>query len=123
MRRYLFEDQEHQALREQIRRFAAQEIASHAHAFDEAESFPIELYKTAAEAGLLGIGYPEEYDVSGGDVSHIHDAVEEMVLDSKSGGAIVGQGSYGIVIPPILAFGTHVQKEKFVRPMLAGEKI
>ncbi|NLE49045.1 MAG: acyl-CoA dehydrogenase [Sandaracinaceae bacterium] len=123
MRRYLFEDQEHQALREQIRRFAAQEIASHAHAFDEAESFPIELYKTAAEAGLLGIGYPEEYGGSGGDVSHILVASEEMILAGKSVGATVGLGSHGIGIPPILAFGTPEQKEKFVRPVLAGEKI
>lgn len=123
MRRYLFEDQEHQALREQIRRFAAQEIAPHAHAFDEAESFPIELYKTAAEAGLLGIGYPEEYGGSGGDVSHILVASEEMILAGKSVGATVGLGSHGIGIPPILAFGTPEQKEKFVRPVLAGEKI
>lgn len=123
MRRYLFENQEHQALREQIRRFAAQEIAPHAHAFDEAESFPIELYKTAAEAGLLGIGYPEEYGGSGGDVSHILVASEEMILAGKSVGATVGLGSHGIGIPPILAFGTPEQKEKFVRPVLAGEKI
>lgn len=123
MRRYLFEDQEHQALREQIRRFAAQEIAPHAHAFDEAESFPIELYKAAAEAGLLGIGYPEEYGGSGGDVSHILVASEEMILAGKSVGATVGLGSHGIGIPPILAFGTPEQKEKFVRPVLAGEKI
>ena len=123
MRRYLFEEQEHQTLREQIRRFAAQEIAPHAHAYDEAESFPVELYKRAAEAGLLGIGYPEALGGGGGDVSHILVASEEMVLAGKSVGVTVGLGSHGIGIPPILAFGTPEQKEKFVRPVLAGEKI
>ena len=50
---YLFETDEHRALREQIRRFAAAEIAPHAYAWEEANEFPRELYQRAAKAGFL----------------------------------------------------------------------
>ena len=68
---YLFETDEHRALREQIRRFAANAIAPNAHAWEEANEFPRELYQTAAKAGFLGIGYPEELGGNGGDLTHV----------------------------------------------------
>jgi acyl-CoA dehydrogenase len=46
-----------------------------------------------------------------------------MVLAGKSIGTLVGLGSLGIAIPPIVKFGTDEQKERFVRPALNGEKI
>lgn len=120
---YLFETDEHRALREQIRRFAANTIAPHAHAWEEANEFPRELYVQAAKAGFMGIGYPEEHGGNGGDLTHILVAGEEMVLAGKSVGTLVGLGSLGIALPPIIKFGTDEQKERFVKPALAGEKI
>ncbi len=120
---YLFETDEHKELREQVRRFAAAEIAPHATDWEEAEEFPRELYRRYAEVGLLGIGYPEEFGGSGGDLGHALVAAEEMVLAGKTVGTVVGLGSHGIAIPPILALGTEEQKERFVRPVLAGETI
>ena len=120
---YLFETDEHTALRAQIRRFAEREIAPHAHAWDEAKGFPRALYRQAAEAGLLGVGYPEALGGAGGDVTHGLVAFEELVLAGKSVGVKVGLGTHGIALPPILALGTEEQKRRFVPPVLAGEKI
>ena len=120
---YLFETDEHRALREQIRRFAANAIEPNAHAWEEANEFPRELYQTAAKAGFLGIGYPEELGGDGGDLTHVLCASEEMVLAGKSVGTLVGLGSHGIAIPPIIKFGNDEQKERFVRPALCGEKV
>ena len=120
---WLHETAEHAQLREQVRRFASTEIAPHAHAWDEAEEFPRELYAKAAAAGLIGVGYPEEYGGGGGDLSHGLAASEEMILAGKSVGTTVGLGSHGIALPPILAFGTEEQKRRFVPPVLRGEKI
>ena len=120
---YLFETEEHQTLREQVRRFAATEIAPHALEWEERCEFPIELYRRAAEVGLTGIGYPEELGGAGGDFSHTLVAAEEMILAGKSVGTCVGLGSHGIAIPPIIRFGTDDQKERFVRPVLQGKKI
>jgi acyl-CoA dehydrogenase len=120
---YLFETDEHRALREQVRRFAAAAIAPHAHAWEEANEFPRELYQQSAEAGFLGTGYPEEVGGDGGDLSHVLVSAEEMVLAGKSVGTCVGLGSHGIALPPIVKFGTDAQKERYVRPTLTGEKV
>jgi acyl-CoA dehydrogenase len=123
MPEYLFETDEHRALREQARRWAATEIRPHAHQWEEAGLFPRELYRNAAEAGLLGIGYPEAHGGSGGDLTHVCVAQEEMVLAGTSAGTVAGLGIHGIALPPILATGTEEQKRRFVPPVLRGEKI
>ena len=52
---------EHQQFRDTVRAFAEKEIAPYVNEWDEAETFPRELYRKAAHAGLLGLGFPEEY--------------------------------------------------------------
>lgn len=120
---YLFETEEHAQLRENVRRFSQKYIAPHATAWDEAEEFPRELYKTAAEAGLLGVSYPVEEGGGGGDITHSVVMSEEMVLSGHSVGACVGLNTHGIALPPILRLGTPEQKKRFVEPVLRGEKI
>ena len=120
---FLFEGEEHAALRAQVRRFARERIAPHAAAWEEAEEFPQGLYREAAEAGLFGVGYPEEVGGTGGDLTHILCAAEELVLAGRSVGTAAGLGSHGIALPPIVRFGTEEQKRRFVSPVLRGEKI
>ena len=103
---YFFETDEHRALREQVRRFAKEQIAPHAHAWDEAEEFPLALYEAAAKAGITGIGYPEAYGGAGGDFSHLMVASEELILAGHSVGTAVGLGSHAIALPPILKLAT-----------------
>jgi len=120
---YLFETEEHAAIRATARRFAQAQIAPHGAEWEEAEEFPVELYRIAATAGLTGIGYPEHVGGQGGDLSHVLVASEEMVLAGRSIGTLVGLGSHGIALPPIVRFGTPEQCERFVRPCLADGKI
>ncbi len=120
---FLFETDEHAELRKNARRFAETRIKPHASAWEEAEEFPRELYGEVARAGLLGVSYPEELGGMGGDISHALVASEEMVLAGHSVGTVVGVGSHGIALPPIVRLGTPEQKERFVRPVLTGEKI
>ncbi len=120
---YLFETEEHAALRIQARRFAAEHIAPHAARWDEAEEFPVELYRTIAAAGLTGIGYPEEVGGAAGDLGHVLAVSEELVLAGTSVGTVVGLGSHGIAAPPVVRFGTDEQKRRFVAPVLRGEAI
>ncbi|MCW5831365.1 MAG: acyl-CoA dehydrogenase family protein [Labilithrix sp.] len=120
---YLFETEEHAQLRETVKRFSQKHIAPHARAWEEAEEFPRDLYRAAAEAGLLGISYPIEDGGSGGDITHALAAAEEMVLQGHSVGTCVGLNSHGIALPPIVRLGTPDQKKRFVAPVLAGEKV
>ena len=120
---YLFETDEHAALRDQARRFAARAIAPNAHAWEDAGEFPRALYLEAAAAGLTGLGYPEELGGAGGDLGHVLVAQEEMVVAGKSVGTVVGLGSHGIALPPILRLGTDAQKRRWVTPVMRGEAI
>ena len=52
---------EHDLFRDSVRAFVAAEITPNVYAWDEAQTFPRELYRRAAHIGLLGLGYPEAY--------------------------------------------------------------
>jgi acyl-CoA dehydrogenase len=119
----LFEDETHAQLREQARRFARAEIAPNAHAWEEAEEFPRAMYRKMADAGLLAVGYPEAAGGGGGDVSHVMAVAEELILHGRSVGTVVGLGSHGIALPPIVRGGTPQQIERFVKPTLRGDTI
>jgi acyl-CoA dehydrogenase len=120
---YLFETDEHAALRQQARRFASEHIAPHAAAWEEDEEFPAALYRTAAATGVTGIGYPEAVGGGGGDLGHVLAAAEEMVMAGLSVGTAVGLGSHHIALPMVVRFGTDEQKRRFVTPVLQGEAI
>src|SRR5215468_5822157 len=120
---YLFETEDHAAIRASARRFAQAHIAPHGAGWEEAEEFPVELYATAAAAGITGVGYPESIGGQGGDLGHVLAASDELVLAGRSVGTLVGLGSHGIALPPIVRFGTPEQIQRFVTPCLRDGKI
>lgn len=114
---------EHETFREQVRRFVERECMPNIEAWEAAGELPRALHGKAAEAGLLGIGYPE---ACGGtpvpDLFYLVIVVEELAR-TGSGGLIASLLSHGIASPPIVHTGSAEQKQKFVTPVLAGEKI
>jgi acyl-CoA dehydrogenase len=120
---YLFETDEHHAVRQLVRRFASTRIAPHGADWEENEEFPVELYRAAADAGLTGIGYPEDVGGDGGDLGHVLAASDELIVAGRSVGTAVGLGSHGIAIPPIVRFGDAEQKQRFAAPVLRGAQI
>ena len=115
-------DESHNMLRQTIRKFLEREVLPYVEEWEEKEEFPREVYKKAAEAGLLGLGCPEELGGTPADVFHTVVFTEEL-LRSRSVGFTSSIGSYGVAIPPILALGTDEQKKRFLPPVLAGEWI
>jgi acyl-CoA dehydrogenase len=120
---YLFENDEHKALREQVRRWATREIAPHAADWEENEEFPRELYRRAGETGMIGIAYPEHLGGTGGDATHMLVAADEMIISGRSVGTCASLGSHAIALPPIIRHGTPEQHERFVKPALRGELV
>ncbi|WPG40109.1 acyl-CoA dehydrogenase family protein [Variovorax sp. EBFNA2] len=113
---------DHETFRATVRRFFDTEVAPHATAWDEAEGFPRELYRKAADAGLLQLGFPEAY----GGVPC--DAFFRMILCEErawggSGGVASGLFSHTIGAPPIAAAGSDALKARVLPGILAGEKI
>lgn len=112
----------HRMVRETVRKFVDREIKPYVDEWEEQGEFPRELYRKAGDAGILGIGYPEEYGGSGGDI-FVKIASSEELMRCGSAGVVAGLGSLDISIPHILALGTDDQKSRFVPPVLRGEKI
>ncbi|MGE0659822.1 MAG: acyl-CoA dehydrogenase family protein [Reyranellaceae bacterium] len=113
---------EHDAFRDQMRRFVERDIAPFVDQWDEAEEFPRELYKKAAAVGLLQMGYPEEYGGVPTDGFFRIIASEELAR-AGSGGVNAGLGSHTIGAPPIAALGPEWMKRKVLPEILSGEKI
>ena len=113
---------EHEALRDTMRRFVAREITPHAAAWDEAEEFPRELYRKAAAAGLLGIGFPEEYGGTPADL-FTHVILAEEIALAGVGGVHAGLFSHQIGAPPVARAGTRGAEGARAAAVLAGEKI
>ena len=114
---------EHLALRETLRRFVAREIAPHVDAWDEAGGFPRELYAKAADVGLLGLGFPEEYGgIAGVDSFHRLIASVELA-QCGSGGVVASLMSHTIGSPPVVALGSPELKQRVLPEVLAGRRI
>jgi len=116
-------DPSHQMVRDSVRRFVEREVLPDIDAWEEAESFPRELYLKAGAAGILGIGYPE---VLGG--SHEGDvfakvAASEELMRCGSGGLVAGLGSLDIGLPPIVKWARPEVRDRVVPQVLSGEKI
>lgn len=114
---------EREALTDSITRFARSEIAPHADAWDAAGEFPRELYRRAAELGLLGLGYPEEY--GGTPVSYAMRVPLWRALSrhGASGGVLASLFSHNIGLPPVVNFASAAVRAEVIPPVLAGEQI
>ncbi|MCZ2419497.1 MAG: acyl-CoA dehydrogenase family protein [Burkholderiales bacterium] len=113
---------DHESFRATVRRFVEREILPHAAEWDEAGGFPRELYKKAADAGLLGVGFPEEYGGTPADHFYRIILAEEMGR-SGSGGTAASLMSHTIGLPPLVAGGSPELKARVLPDVLAGEKI
>ncbi len=115
---------EHEQLRESARGFIERELAPHAAQWEEDRWFPQRRsFAKMAAQGLLGLKYEERYGGQGGDYLHEAVLIEELAR-SGSGGTAAGIGAHiNIATPPIWKFGTEEQKQRFLVPAIAGEKI
>jgi len=118
----MLRDPDHQELRRQVRAFVDRELRSEVDAWEKAGTFPRELYRRAAEVGVLGAGYPESLGGQGGDLTHQAIVLEELCR-SGSAGLATSLLAHGIALSPILGAGTEAQQRRFIPPVLAGEKI
>ncbi len=115
--------QEHEAFRAQVRRFVDTECVPNIDQWEAAEELPRELHRKAAAAGILGVGFPEDCGGLGIEDPFFGIVLTEELTRAGSGGLVASLMSHGIGSPPIAKAGTAEQKQKFVAPVLAGEKI
>ncbi|MEO5878141.1 MAG: acyl-CoA dehydrogenase family protein [Streptosporangiaceae bacterium] len=114
---------ERTALRELVRDFTAREILPSLQEWEDAGELPRSLHLRAAEAGLLGAGFPEAAGGSGGEIFDALIVAEEMIQSGGSGGLVASLFTHGIAIPHLITAGNPSQIDRYVRPVLAGEMI
>ena len=114
--------EQHEAFRASLRRFVERELSPQIEAWEEAKSFPRELYRKASEIGLLAIGFPEAFGGIPADPYYTILVSEEMAR-TGSGGIMAGLMSHSIGLPPVVALGSPELKQRIVPQVLAGEAI
>ena len=113
-------DDDHRSFQEVCRSFVANEVAPRVREAEAAGTFPVDLWPAMAGAGLLGLGHPEEYGGSGGGVLALTILSEELA-HASGGLAITPLVSSYMAGPHLARYGNDEQKERWLRPLLAGE--
>ena len=116
----LTEDQE--ALRREIRDFAAREIAPNVLRWDEASEFPHDVVRQLGQMGLLGIIFPPEYGGAGLGYTDYMLAIEELSAVDGSIGIIVAAHN-SLCTNHIFLAGSEAQKKKYVSKLATGEHL
>ena len=112
----------HNQIRQSARRFVDKEIAPYVEQWEEQGSFPRQLYNKTASAGFFGIGYPQQWGGTEGDLFEKIVFVEEL-MRAGSGGLTASLGSLDIGLPPLVNFANPALQQRIIPSVLKGEKI
>lgn len=118
----LFLSEEHAMLRQTLRDFADKELAPNAGKVDQTGVFPREAVTKMGELGIMGLVTPAEFGGAELDYLAYAVAMEEISRGCAVAGVIFS-AHLSLYCAPILKYGTHEQKEKFIAPMTSGENI
>lgn len=115
-------DEDIEALRDLVRRFAQDKIAPIAAEIDRSNEFPAHLWAELGELGLLGITADPEFGGTGmGYLAHVV-AMEEISRASASVGLSYGAHS-NLCVNQINRWATPAQKEKYLPALCSGENV
>jgi len=104
------------------RDFAEKHIRPHAMEWDEAQYFPIELFKQLGELGMMGVLVPEEYGGSGfGYAEYVAVIVEVAKVCGAIGLSVAAHNS--LCTGHMLAFANDGQKQRWLPKLATAEWI
>lgn len=107
---------------ESARDFAQQYILPHVMEWDEAQTFPVEVFKKAGEFGFMGVLVPEELGGSGLGYHEYIAVLEEISkVDPSIGLSVAAHNS--LCTNHILSFGNEEQKHRWIPKLASAEWI
>ncbi|GAA3220869.1 acyl-CoA dehydrogenase family protein [Pseudonocardia petroleophila] len=115
----LLPTQEAEDLLALVRDIADKELAPRVEEHERAETYPDGLFATLAEAGLLGLPYPEEHGGGGQPYEVYLQVLEEFA--ARWAAVAIALSVHGLSCHPLASFGTAAQQEEWLPRMLAGE--
>ncbi|WP_433623390.1 acyl-CoA dehydrogenase family protein [Halomicrococcus sp. NG-SE-24] len=113
--------EEQQAIRDEVRRFAENEVEPIAKEYDQEEKYPWEIIDEAAKMGLTGANIPVEYGGAGYSPLETAIITEELFAVDAGIGLCITSTAFGA--DAIIEFGTEAQKEEYLTPIAEGEAI
>jgi alkylation response protein AidB-like acyl-CoA dehydrogenase len=114
---------EHEALRETVRRFVDTEVRPHVDEWEAAGSFPDTLFTRCGELGFLGLHYSPQWGGAGGDVIAGVVFIEELARCGAGAIPMAIGVQTDMATPALAQFGTDEQRDRWLRPAIAGTKI
>jgi len=108
-------------IRDLARKVAQEKMLPARAELDEKEEFPWEIVKISAEAGLMGVSMPEEYEGFGGGILEYCLVAEE--LSRVCLGIATSIVASGLGAMPILLFGSPEQKKKYLPDIAKGKRL
>lgn len=118
---FTFTDEQNE-LRHTVKRFVDAELRPIADSIDKNHEIPRSLIDKMAELGFLGVAFPEEYDGAGmGEMGYCI-LQEEISRACASTATFIG-AHQSIGAMAINLFGTHEQKDRYLKPLARGELI
>jgi acyl-CoA dehydrogenase len=106
--------EEQQAIKEMCKEFAEKEMKPNAAKYDKGDEFSEDVMKKAFEAGFLTCTIPEEY--GGGGVDDLSTVIMSEELAAGCAGMYTTMMVNALAYTPILLFGSHEQKKKYLTP-------
>jgi alkylation response protein AidB-like acyl-CoA dehydrogenase len=103
------------------RDIADKELATRVDEYERKETYPDGLFATLAEAGLLGLPYPEEAGGGGQPYEVYLQVLEELA--ARWAAVAVAVSVHGLSCFPLATFGTGDQRSRWLGDMLAGTAI
>jgi hypothetical protein len=114
--------EEQRAVQEAARAFAAKAIDPIVDEIDEAQHFPLEVFREAGELGFLGVLVPEAYGGAGmGYVEYVLVIDEIAQVDPSVGLSVAAHNS--LAVNHILKFGSEAQRRRWLPDLASGRKI
>ena len=114
--------EEQRMFRDAVDGFAERHLAADALKRAHAEGFPRDVAKMMSEQGLLGIMMDEADGGQGGSLMDAVIAIQTIAKHCPRSADVVQAGNFGAV--RVLAeYGTDDQKQRYLAPILAGEKV
>lgn len=114
---------EHNMLRDQVRRFVENEIVPNGEAWEADGCVPRELLRKMGDLGFLGLTHEEKYGGSGMDVRAATVLAEELSRSTFAGVNITVLVHTNMASPHLANAGNAAQKQKYLPDIIAGKKI
>jgi alkylation response protein AidB-like acyl-CoA dehydrogenase len=106
-------------LQASVRRLAQDKVRPRAREIDETGEYPDDLFAAFRQAGLLGLGLPEEYGGGGGGTLGLTIAIEEVAKYSNAAALMLLLTR--LPTGPLLIAGSDEQKRRYLPAIAAGE--